>query len=586
MFPGILRLGRAKPAVAGAQHHGDVAPEAVAAGLNSRVAQRLPRRRDGVAQIVVFILLHFRPGQPRRQVEVLDLASEIAAEMLRVETRDRSQSVPSRAQGFRNRCGIVSNRAGDADAGDGRLPAHALALHRLAENLRAALPGGRFQTGRVLRLLPLEKLAPQFDELLPQLFRRQIQRAGDHVCPIVMRPVEIENAPLPPHPVPMHRAGIRRENKELRRVDLGGVKEVQHSLRNVFVVPVPPNAARTKKANAPSFERLHQFRQHLPLARSALERADGNRVHVHRAIKIAHAGPRCQVQKFGIGVQRQRGGDKVFLPQRLDGAEEGARVFVQFALRKEQRVVGEIHIFVLKLAKLLHHALDGPEPDAAAHLTRQRTHAAGVGTAARQLHQVLVPIVMVVPVEYFPSRNGRRGKIRAATAPIKRLQTARRCIRQNALPGRFAFAHIYRVRVFETFVGHERREQPAHDHLLSSSAELVRNLERACRLGRETIDRHQVRRRVVVDGLPAVVIQQLDLDPRRRERCENGNAQRGRSSEAAQKVIHQPPVQLRQAGEELLKARINKSDFHTWPRPAEFIHARSGKKPRWSSKYQ
>ena len=145
VFPGVLRLCGAKAAVAGAQHHGDVAPEAVAAGLNSRVAQGPPGRGDGMAQIAVFVFGHLRLAQPLGQMAVFDFGPEIAAEMAGVESLDGRQSVASGAKRLRDSLRGVADGTGNANAGDGGLPADALAPQLFAQNLHAALPRRRFE---------------------------------------------------------------------------------------------------------------------------------------------------------------------------------------------------------------------------------------------------------------------------------------------------------------------------------------------------------------------------------------------------------------------------------------------------------
>src|SRR5208282_2461656 len=119
-----------------------------------------------------------------------------AAEMAGVESLDGRQSVASGAKRLRDSLRGVADGTGNANAGDGGLPADALAPQWFAQNLHAALPRRRFEAGGMLRFLAPEEFVPQLDELLAQFVRGQVQRAGYDVGAVVMRPVEIEDAAL------------------------------------------------------------------------------------------------------------------------------------------------------------------------------------------------------------------------------------------------------------------------------------------------------------------------------------------------------------------------------------------------------
>ena len=217
--------------------------------------------------------------------------------MARVKTRDRRDAVPAGAQRGGQRRRVVADGAEQADAGDGGLVARALALERFAENLDSILPGRRFERGGVSVFLHLKKFAPDADELFAQLVRRHVLRRGDDVRSIVARPLEIKNPLLAQHPLPVRRTGKRRENEKLGGVDVRRRQQIQRTIHETQIVPVAAHADGREEADVAVFGRFHEVNQHLPLAFAALQRADGHRLDVHRAVEIFHAGAGGHVKK-------------------------------------------------------------------------------------------------------------------------------------------------------------------------------------------------------------------------------------------------------------------------------------------------
>ena len=227
VLPGVLRLAGAQAAVAGAQHQGDVRARASAGRSAPRrpagPAGRRRRRSAGRGRRTPPARGRPAPAPGRGGTSPPRLVRKKLASNREIGT------MPCRpvAQRLGDRLRVVADRAQDADPGDRGLVLDTLPAQRLADHLRAVLPGRRLEVRGVALLLALEELAPDVEELLAQLLGRHVQRAGDDVGAVVVRPVAVDDAPLALHAVPVRRARVRREDEELGGVDAGGVEQVE-----------------------------------------------------------------------------------------------------------------------------------------------------------------------------------------------------------------------------------------------------------------------------------------------------------------------------------------------------------------------
>lgn len=189
-------------------------------------------------------------------------------------------------------------------------------------------------------------------------------------------------------------------------------------------------------------------------------------------------------------------------------------------------------------------------------------HRARVGATARELDKVLVPVVIVFFVKKVAPRDLHIGKVERAAAFVNPLKAARLEVCENEGPRGLAFTGVRRISVFEAFLCHERREKPSHNDLGPMGAEPVPYFKRTRGLRREAVDGHKVGFCGKINRVARVVVHKLYLEFRRRQGCENGNAERRRRREIAEKIIYKPLVQFRVVKEEFFEAGVNKGDFH------------------------
>lgn len=270
----------------------------------------------------------------------------------------------------------------------------------------------------------------------------------------------------------------------------------------------------------------------------------------------------ARAKKRLVRIERHGGGNEKLPPETAHRVEKPFGVFANRLLREKQRIVGEINVLVAHVFYFGDRHLHRFEAHTAAHVGRYYAHRAAVGAAARELYQILVPVVALFVVKNVAARRGHFGHVHRLGGFINALQRSSPEIPEKLRPCVLPLPDAHRVRNFQAFVSHKAREHSAHHDGFARRAALARYLQCPRALRGEAVYRVQVRAVGKVDFLAGVVVHKGDLDVGRREARENRYAQGRRAREFSDGKKFALGLHLRDRLQKFLKARIYESDFH------------------------